>query len=212
MRRSGVKALLAALPALAFVLAGCGSDTGSESDGGNGGNGSTPGADDGARVVTGEVSSDCPASTDALPGYPPEGYGAPRSLTVCLYRSDGGTLRPAWSAELGPRPGKQVVRAVGLGRRSDCRAPEASDEQQLLLRVQTDNDFGDEPLWRDYLVKLDDCPAVVDLTQSDLRGGPTSVDVTERLLAPWAGEGVPEELDVTGLPDDLASYLGPDGE
>lgn len=160
-----------------------------------------------------QVSDDCPASTGSLTGYPPEGYGAARSLTVCLYRTgDDGTPAPVWSAELGAGPAEQVVRAVALGRGTDCPAAAAGDEQQVLLRVETANDFGAKPLWHDYLVRLDQCASVVDLTQGDLRGGPTVVAVDGRVLAPWAAEGVADRLDIDVLPDEVASYLeSPEG-
>jgi hypothetical protein len=158
----------------------------------------------------GPVSDDCPASTTNGTGYPAEGYGEPRSLTVCLYqKDDSGALRATWSDELGPEPAAQVVRAVALGPRTDCPAAGPGDSQQVLLRVQTENDFGSKPLTRDYLMHLDGCPSVVDLTESDLRGGPASVGVTGRMFAPWVGEELASHLESGSLPDEVASYLEP---
>lgn len=197
---------------LAALTASCGDDGSTDGDSQDGGS-QEGGSQEGAGTGTSEspqVSDDCPGDTDTLAGYPPEGYGAARSLTVCLYRTDDdGALRATWSAELGAEPAEQVVKAVALGRRADCPAPGAGDAQQVLLRVETENDFGSEPLWHDYLMRLDGCASVVDLTEGDLRGGPREVAVSERVLAPWAGEGLQEQLDRDALPESLAPALEP---
>jgi hypothetical protein len=212
MRRNGVTKIrrrtagrLTALLLLAALAAACSDD---DSPGEGAQDGGSPDGVDAGTSESAQVSEDCPAGTDSLTGYPPEGYGAARSLTVCLYQADDeGTLRATWSAELGAEPAEKVVRAVALGPRADCPAPAARDDQQVLLRVQTENDFGSEPLWHDYLMRLEECASVVDLTESDLRGGPRAVAVTERVLAPWAGEGLGEHVDRDSLPESLASAL-----
>jgi hypothetical protein len=212
MRPSGVTRIrrraagrATALLLLAALTAAC-SDDDSPAEGAPDG-GSPDGADAGTSESA-HISDDCPAGIDSVTGYPAEGYGAARSLTVCLYQADGeGTLRATWSAELGAEPAEKVVKAVALGRRADCPAPAPRDDQQVLLRVQTENDFGSEPLWRDYLMRLGECASVVDLTESDLRGGPRVVAVTGRVLAPWAGEGLGEHVDRDAVPEPLASAL-----
>lgn len=159
-----------------------------------------------------EVDEDahgCPSSAKPRTGFPVEGYGKNLALSVCFYQAVGqGPLARTWTQQLGADEADALVRAVALGRPAQCATGGDRTDQRLILRVSAEDDFGTEPLVRDYLVRLGECASVEDLSKRDVLG-PEPVVLTPRVLRPWAVDGVAAYVSAGALPPDLATAFKP---
>lgn len=161
----------------------------------------------------GEDANGCPAQPKPETRYPVEGFGDARGVSVCVYQREAGdaagSLSRTWTQSLGARQTDQLVRGVALGRRADCDpAPANRSDQRVLLRARFDDDFGSQPLVRDYLLELGECAAVLDLSEGVI-GTPRPVALSERILDTFASDGVRAYVVGGSLPRDLASYFKP---
>lgn len=158
----------------------------------------------------GEDDNGCPAQPKLETRYPVEGFGDPRGVSVCVYADDAaGALSRTWTQSLGAQEADRLARGVALGRRAGCDpAAGARTEQRVLLRARFDDDFGSQPLVRDYLVELGECPAVLDLSEGVI-GTPRPVALSERILDTFASDGVRAYVAGGSVPRDLAAYFKP---
>lgn len=147
----------------------------------------------------------CPAEPRVESRYPDEGYGAPRSLSVCLYdeRSADGWNR-TWSARLPASAAKRLLDRLEAAKAARCES-DRSPGQLLLLRITTDDPFGNRPLFRDNLVDVDSgCPTLTPGADEARHFA-----LTAQLVRPWASDGVSTYVVGTGLPRSLQRFFRP---
>lgn len=153
----------------------------------------------------------CPAAPEPERGHLDEGYGAPRSLSVCLYdrRRAAGWDR-TWSARLAASAAGRLTDTVEAAQPATCDA-ERPPDQLLLLRATTDDPFGDHPVPRDFLVDVGGgCPTLTPAASSALSAArPASLALTDDLVRPWASDGVRTYVVGMGLPRSLQRFFRP---
>ena len=153
----------------------------------------------------GEDGNGCPSAYEPERRYPDEGFGRAISLSVCVYDSwPDGRLRRTWSTELGAAAARDLVAAAEDASAISCGRATDPLDQVVLLRVRTEDPFGDAPLLRDLAFTGDDCPHVTDVT-----AGRGAVRLDRGLLEPWAVDGVRAYVSGGAVPMTLADYFRP---
>jgi hypothetical protein len=147
----------------------------------------------------------CPSAYAPEHRYPDEGFGDALSLSVCVYDAwPDDELQRTWSQRLGARQAKDLLTALETARPATCEAPAEDREQVVLLRVRTEDPFGDALLVRDLTYTGDGCPHLTDVT-----GGGDAVRPVASLVEPWAVDGVRAYVSGGAVPMRLNDYFRP---